>query len=55
MTHKTEEYEFARKIVKREDKRPTAYSQNRKVAAVERVAKLEGPKAAYELAREFKI
>jgi len=55
MTHKTSEYEFARKIVKREDKRPNVYSTNRKVAAVQRVAKLEGMKAAYELAREFKI
>lgn len=55
MTFKTDEYEFARRIVKKEQKKPNVYSQNRKIAAVERVAKLEGVKAAYELAKEFKI
>lgn len=55
MTHKSEEYEFARKIIKREERKPNSYSQNRKEAILHRVYKLEGERALKEIAKEFKL
>ena len=54
MTRSTEEYEFARKIIKREAKNPNVYTQNRKEAMIERVAKDFGDKGLKEFAKEFK-
>lgn len=54
MTHQTSEYEFARKIVKRETKEPNVYSRNRKEAMIHRVAKDFGDKGLKEFAKEFK-
>ena len=54
MTRQTEEYEFARKIIKRESKRPTVYSRNRKEAMLERVAKEFGDCGLREFTKEFK-
>ena len=54
MTRQTEEYEFARKIVKREQKRPTVWSKNRKEAMLTRVSKDFGDKGVKEFAKEFK-
>lgn len=53
MTRETSEYEFARKIVKKETKNPNVYSSNRKQAALERVYKEFGEKGAREFAKEF--
>lgn len=49
------EYEFARKILKREQKNPTPYTQNRRDAMASRVLndKGLGPKALKELHKEF--
>jgi len=54
MTRETEEYEFARKIMKREKKRPSGYTRNRRDAMVVRVAKEFGDKGLKEFAKEFK-
>ena len=54
MTRQTEEYEFAHKIMKREKKKPNPWTENRKRAMVQRVAKDFGPKGLKEFAREFK-
>ena len=54
MTRQSEEYEFARKIIKRESQRPNVYSNNRKEAALARVHKQFGEKAVREIAKEFK-
>lgn len=48
------EYEFARKIIKREQKNPNVYSQNRKEAVLNRVHKEFGEKGLKEFAKEFK-
>lgn len=55
MSHKTNEYEWARRIMKREERKPNVYSKNRREAVVERVYKLEGVKAAREIMKEFKV
>lgn len=54
MTRQTDEYEFARKIMKREAKEPNVYTRNRKEAMVVRVQKDFGPKGLKEFTREFK-
>lgn len=54
MTKKIEEYEFARKIMKKEKKAPSAYTPNRFEATVERVRKMEGDKAAVEFIKEWR-
>lgn len=54
MTMKDKEYEFARKIIKREQKEPNPWSENRKKAMITRVAKDFGDKGVKEFAREFK-
>ena len=48
------EYEFARKVLKQERERPSAFSNNRKQAALERVQKKYGDKGLKEFAREHK-
>lgn len=53
-TDKVKEFEWARRILKREQKEPSAYTRNRKEAVIERVYKLEGEKAAREIIKEFK-
>lgn len=54
MTRSSEEYEFARKIIKRETKKPNVYSANRKEAVLQRVAKEFGEKGVREFTKEFK-
>ena len=54
MSRSTEEYEFARKIIKREEKNPNVYSKNRKAAMIQRVAKDFGDKGLKEFTKEFK-
>lgn len=51
---KASEYEFARKIIKREKKEPNVYTQNRKKAVLDRVYQKFGEKGLKEFAREFK-
>jgi len=54
MTRQTEEYEFARKIMKRESKYPNVYSKNRREAMLTRIAKDFGDKGLKEFKREFR-
>jgi len=54
MSRQTEEYEFARKIMKREEKHPNVYTKNRKEAMVVRIQKDFGSKGLKEFTREFK-
>ena len=54
MSHQTSEYEFARKIIKREAKEPNVYSANRKQAMIGRVSKDFGDKGLKEFTKEFK-
>lgn len=54
MTRDTEEYEFARKIMKREAKKPSGYTNNRRQAMLERVAKDFGDKGLKEFVKEFR-
>jgi len=54
VTRSSEEYEFARKIIKRETKKPNVYSANRKEAVLQRVAKEFGEKGVREFTKEFK-
>ena len=54
MTRSTDEYEFARKIIKREQKEPNPWSKNRKEAMIQRVQKDFGPKGLKEFTREFR-
>lgn len=54
MTRANEEYEFARKIIKRETKNPNVYSTNRKEAVLARVEKEFGQKGVREFAKEFR-
>ena len=54
MSRSSEEYEFARKIMKREKKEPNVYTDNRKRAMVTRVAKDFGAKGLKEFVKEFK-
>ena len=54
MSRKDEEYEFARKIVKREKKEPNVYTNNRKEAVLNRVAMEFGDKGVKEFLKEFK-
>ncbi len=54
MTRQTEEYEFARKIMKRERKEPNIYTANRKEAMLNRVAKDFGEKGVKEFVKEFR-
>lgn len=54
MTREYEEYEFARKVIKREHKNPNPWSKNRKDLCLERVAKDFGEKGLKELTKEFK-
>lgn len=53
MTKQSEEYEFARKIMKREKKRPSVYTDNRREAMVVRVHKQFGEKGLKEFVKEF--
>ena len=54
MTRASEEYEFARRIVKREKKNPNIYSSNRREAVLARVEKEFGEKGVQEFVKEFK-
>ena len=54
MSESSKEYEFARKIIKREQKNPNPWTANRKKALVDRVAKGFGEKGLKEFAKEFK-
>ena len=54
MSRETEEYEFARKIMKRERERPSAYTSNRRQAMIDRVAKDFGNKGLKEFIKEHK-
>jgi len=54
MSRQTEEYEFARKIIKREAKKHNPWSNNRKDAMIQRVAKDFGDKGLKEFVKEFK-
>lgn len=54
MSESTKEYEFARKIIKREAKNPNPWTANRKKAMIERVAKDFGDKGLKEFTKEFK-
>jgi hypothetical protein len=49
-----DDYEFARKIMKREKKNPSAYTPNRKQAMIEEVHKKYGDKGLKEFVREFR-
>lgn len=49
------EYEFARRQIKKEIRKPNIYSRNRVQATLERILKKEGSKAVKELGKEFKI
>jgi hypothetical protein len=53
MSRQTEEYEFARKQLKREVKNPSGYTKNRQRAMLDRVYKLGGDKAVREIVKEF--
>jgi len=50
---KVKEYEFARKILKREKSNPNAYTKNRQKAMLDRAYAIGGDKAAKEIAKEF--
>ncbi len=54
MSEKDREYEFARKIIKRESDRPNPWTKNRKIAMIERVQKDFGSKGLKEFTKEFK-
>ena len=54
MSRQTEEYEFARKIIKREERNPNPWTHNRKKAMIDRVAKDFGDKGLKEFRKEFK-
>lgn len=54
MSDMSSEYEFARKIIKRERKEPNVYTNNRKEAVLNRVYKKYGEKGAKEFLKEFK-
>lgn len=54
MSRQCDEYEFARKIMKREQKNPNVYTRNRKEAMLTRVAKEFGDKGLKEFSKEFK-
>lgn len=54
MTRERDEYEFARRIIKRETKNPNGYSQNRKEAVLNRVEKEFGHKGVKEFLKEHK-
>ncbi len=54
MSESIKEYEFARKIIKREQKNPNPWTANRKKAMVERIGKDFGAKGLKEFSREFK-
>lgn len=54
MTKQSEEYEFARKIMKREKKKPSVYSDNRKEAMLHRINKDFGEKGLKEFVKEFR-
>lgn len=54
MSESTNEYEFARKIIKRERKNPNPYTDNRKEALIQRVHQKFGEKGAKEFLKEFK-
>lgn len=52
--NKHEEYEWARKVMKREAKKPSVYTDNRREAMLTRVDKMFGEKGLKEFAKEFK-
>lgn len=54
MNDSRSEYEFARRIVMREQKKPNIYSANRKEAVLARVEKKFGEKGVREFAKEFR-
>lgn len=54
MSESTNEYEFARKIMKRERKEPNVYTNNRKRAMLDRVAQKFGEKGLKEFIKEHK-
>lgn len=47
------EYEFCRKVLKKESENPNGYTKNRQRAMLDRAYKIGGDKAAKELAKEF--
>lgn len=49
------EFEWARRQIKKEVKKPNAYSRNRVQATLERIYKKDGAKAVRELGKEFKV
>lgn len=54
MTKSGEEYEFARKIIKREKKNPNPWSSNRRTAVINRIEKEFGQRGVKEFLKEFK-
>lgn len=48
------DYEDIRYVLKKEKKRPSAYTRNRQMAMLERASKI-GEKAVREIAKEFKL
>ena len=50
---KVKEYEFARKVLRKESANPGPYTKNRQKAMLDRAYKVGGDKAAKELAKEF--
>jgi hypothetical protein len=54
VTRANEEYEFARKIMKREAKKPNVYTRNRREAMLIRVERDFGKKGLKEFTKEFK-
>ena len=54
MSESTSEYEFARKIMKREKREPNVFTKNRKEALMNRVAQKFGDKGLKEFLREHK-
>jgi hypothetical protein len=52
---KIKDYEWVRERLKREERRPNAYTKNRKQFLLEQAHKSEGAGAVRELCKEFKI
>lgn len=55
MTEANKDFEWARERMKRAEKRPNAYNQNRQSYLLEVARKKNGEKAASELCKEFKL
>lgn len=54
MTQQSRDFEDIRYVLKKEKKRPSAYTPNRQFAMLERASKI-GEKAVREIAKEFKL